>query len=64
MLVHIGRERGHKDGAAAHRFKERFGHWPSKSNVTPIRPDSEVIAWDRHCRIRYAKSMAKAGARV
>jgi superfamily II DNA or RNA helicase len=64
MLVHIGRERGHKDGAAAHRFKERFGHWPSKNNVTPIRPDSEVIAWDRHCRIKYAKSMQKEARRA
>jgi superfamily II DNA or RNA helicase len=62
MLLHITESRGNKPGAAAHRFKERFGHWPSQRHVTPIPPDSEVIAWDRHCRIRYAKAMQKAGA--
>lgn len=28
-LLAVGREKGHKDGAASHRFKEYFGHWPS-----------------------------------
>jgi superfamily II DNA or RNA helicase len=57
MLLYIGQYRGHKDGAAAHRFKDRFGHFPTWRHVTPISPDPEVIAWDRHCRIKYAKYM-------
>jgi DNA repair protein RadD len=61
-LLHIAQDRGHKPGAAAHRFKDRFGHWPDDRHVTPTPPDAEVIAWDRHCRIRYAKAMQKAGA--
>src|SRR5262249_15612572 len=64
MLLHITESRANKPGAAAHRFKERFGHWPTRRHVTPIPPDSEVIAWDRHCRIKYAKAMQKAGARA
>ena len=58
MLVWIARERGYKDGWAAHKFKEKFGGWPVDRSVLPIRPNAEVLAWDRHCRIRYAKSMA------
>jgi DNA repair protein RadD len=60
-LLHLCRERGHKDGAAAHRFKDRFGHWPHEQ-VAPQPPTAEVIAWDRHCRIRYAKRMQKAAS--
>jgi DNA repair protein RadD len=62
MLVHLCLERGHKLGAAAHRFKARFGHWPVDRSVSPLPPNAEVIAWDRHCRIRYAKRMQKAAS--
>ena len=62
MLVYIGIERGHKPGAAAHRYKDRFGDWPPYRYVLPLPPDAEVLAWDRHCRIRYAKRMQKEAA--
>jgi hypothetical protein len=62
MLVHLCIERGNKPGAAAHRFKDRFGHWPLDRHVEPLPADGEVLAWDRHCRIRYAKAMQKAAA--
>jgi hypothetical protein len=58
-LVHICIERGNKLGAAAHRFRERFGHWPVDRHIEPKPPTSEVIAWDRHCRIRYVKAIQK-----
>ncbi len=61
-LLHLALERGNKPGAAAHRFKAKFGHWPPDRFVTPKPPNAEVLAWDRHCRIRYAKALQKAAA--
>ena len=60
MLVGIAIERGNKLGAAAHRFLERFGHWPLDRHVEPLPPNPEAQAWDRHCRIKYAKARQKA----
>jgi DNA repair protein RadD len=60
-LLHLALERGNKPGAAAHRFKDRFGHWPDRG-ISPMPPTPEVVAWDRHCRIKYAKAMQKAAA--
>jgi superfamily II DNA or RNA helicase len=62
MLAHIGVEREYKPGWAAHKFREKFGAWPIDRNVVPIPPNAEVLAWDRHCRIRYAKSQQKRQA--
>jgi DNA repair protein RadD len=63
-LLHLAAERGNKPGAAAYRFKDKFGDWPPRrwSEYGPAEPTPEVIAWDRHCRIRFAKSMQKAQA--
>jgi superfamily II DNA or RNA helicase len=62
MLTYIALQRGNKPGAAAHRFKDRFGHWPLDYCVEPIPPNAEVLAWDRHCRIKFAKAMQKASS--
>ena len=56
-LVALCLQRGNKLGAAAHRFKEKFGHWPLDRTIEPVPPTPEVLAWDRHCRIKFAKSM-------
>jgi DNA repair protein RadD len=58
MLAHIAKERGYKPGWAAYKFKEKFGHWPLSRFVLPMKPNAEVIAWERHLRIKYAKSLA------
>ena len=62
MLLHLALSRGNKPGAAAHRFKAKFGHWPLDHYISPVPPNAEVTAWDRHCRIKFAKSMQKASA--
>ena len=62
MLAFIAQDRGYQPGWAAHKFKEKFGHWPERPVGVPIRPNAEVIAWERHCRIKYAKSMQKVAA--
>jgi DNA repair protein RadD len=62
-LVALCLQRGSKLGAAAHRFKAKFGHWPLDRIITPRPPSPEVVAWDRHCRIKFAKlQQAKAVA--
>jgi hypothetical protein len=57
-LAWIARERGYRPGWAAYKYKERFGSWPADRFVVPRRPSPEVLAWDRHCRIKFAKSIA------
>jgi hypothetical protein len=64
-LRRLCEERGIKPGAAAHRYKARFGQFPpwSWNNLAPIEPTTEVRRWDRQCTIRYAKGLEarKAG---
>jgi superfamily II DNA or RNA helicase len=60
QLAHIANERGYRPGWTAHKFKERFGHWPANDKVSPLMPDPEVSSWVRSRAIAYAKAMAKA----
>jgi DNA repair protein RadD len=57
MLAHIAIERDYKPGWAAHKFKEKFGAWPSwGARPQPIEPTPEVRSWVRSRQIAYAKS--------
>jgi len=62
MLLYIAGERGYQPGWAAHKFKEKFGAWPSWRFLDPLPPDDATRAWVRSRAIAYAKAMAKAGA--
>jgi DNA repair protein RadD len=62
MLLHIAAERGYQRGWAAHKFKEKFGGWPSWRYVDPLPPDDATRAWVRSRAIAYAKAMQKQGA--
>jgi ribosomal protein L37AE/L43A len=50
-----GRERGRKDGWAAHLYRRKFGVWPSK--ITPFMraPTPETLNYIKAMNIRYAK---------
>jgi superfamily II DNA or RNA helicase len=61
-MLWIVRERGNSEGAAAHRYREKFGVWPSKLLKVARPPSFEIEQFDRHCRIKFAKSKAKGGA--
>jgi superfamily II DNA or RNA helicase len=61
MFVHIAQQRGYKPGWAAHKYKEKFGVWPLRSQPTPQEPSSEVLSWIRSRNIAYAKAKHKAG---
>jgi hypothetical protein len=60
MLTHIAEERGYKPGWVAHKFKEKFGHWPDLPYRWPIEPSREVLSWVRSRAIAYAKRRAVA----
>jgi superfamily II DNA or RNA helicase len=57
QLLWIAGERGYKPGWAAHKFKEKFGHWPSFGSPEPMAPDEGTRSWVRSRQIRYAKAM-------
>lgn len=61
-LLWLAQERGRNEGWAAHRYREKFSVWPNKLLKMPRPPSLEVEQFDRHCRIRYAKSQEKARA--
>ena len=63
-LLHIAVSRGKNPRSAAHRYKEKFGVFPpwAWNDLGPEPPTREALAWDHHCRIRYAKSMQKVAA--
>jgi len=41
--------------------RARFGHWPEQRSVEPLTPSPEARAWERHCRIRFAKRRGANG---
>jgi hypothetical protein len=51
----IAQERGHKQGAAYHQYREKFGDSPPWRIVDPAPPTDEMRAYHRHLMIRYAK---------
>ena len=60
QLLWIGREKGYRDGWAAHKHREKFGDWPAACDAEPEAPDAAVRSWVRSRQIAYAKAMAKA----
>ena len=59
QLLYIANERGYQRGWAAHKYREKFGEWPSWRDVEPAMPDAAVRSWVRSRQIAYAKSQAK-----
>ena len=60
-LVHIARERRYQSGWYKNQYRERFGVWPRGLYEIPVRPDLDVIAFERHQRIKFAKSREAQG---
>jgi superfamily II DNA or RNA helicase len=57
-LVWIANSRGYKPGWTAHKYKEKFGEWPTRS-VEPTAPCAATISWVRSRQIAYAKSQSR-----
>ena len=62
MLLAIGQQRGWKTGAAAHRYRERFGVWPRDLIGVAKAPDLEVRNWVKARHIAFSKGKAKSSA--
>jgi DNA repair protein RadD len=60
-LAGVAAERGYQRGWIGHKYREKFGTWPSRRQITPIAPSKEVISWVRSRNIAYAKARAKVG---
>jgi superfamily II DNA or RNA helicase len=60
MFTHIAGERGYKGGWIAHKYREKFGHWPPNITPEPIAPTPEVRSWVRSRNIAFAKRRATA----
>jgi superfamily II DNA or RNA helicase len=57
-LLYVCQKKGHNPGWASHRFREKFGVWPSGLQDAP-EPSREVSGWLTHRNIARAKALAK-----
>lgn len=55
-FLHIAKERGYSEGWASHAYREKFGVWPRDLSKTPAEPTYAVKQYDKHRRIKWAKS--------
>jgi superfamily II DNA or RNA helicase len=62
QLRWIERNRGYRPGWTAHKFREKFGHWPANNHVEPMPPDDATLAWVRSRQIAYAKALERRSA--
>jgi DNA repair protein RadD len=53
--------RGYQRGWVAHKFKERFGHWPNGlEHLPPMKSTAAVTNWIKSRNIAWAKAKARA----
>jgi hypothetical protein len=62
MLTAIAAERGYQPGWVSHKYREKFGAWPTHRIVAPITPTAEVLSWVRSRAIAYAKAKQRGAA--
>lgn len=51
--------KNYSDGWIAHKFKAKYGEWPSGLALTPLEPSISFRGWIKNQNIRYAKGKAK-----
>ena len=57
-LLYYARQRGFKDGWAAHKYKEKFGVFPKGLQTTVKEPTTATLGWIKSRAIAFAKSRA------
>jgi hypothetical protein len=57
QLRAVQQMRGYKSGWAAHKFKDKFGHFPpwAYNDLAPAAPTDAVLSWVRSRNIAWAK---------
>jgi|SRR5580658_2595236 DNA repair protein RadD len=63
-FLQLAKERSRSEGWAAHRYREKFTVWPNQLQKVPGVVVKEVLDFDRHARIKFAKSKAKEAVHV
>jgi hypothetical protein len=58
-LVKIGRRKGYAPGWAAHKYREKFGAFPTLNHVPEREPTVEILNWVKSKQIAFAKSRAR-----
>jgi len=61
LLFHA-KEKGFSSGWAKHKYKEKFGSWPTGAKEIPIKSDT-VAGYIKHLNIKYAHSKKKNEAK-
>ena len=64
QLRSVQQTRGYKQGWAAHKFKDKFGHFPpwAYNDLPPAIPTDAVLRWVRSRQIAYAKALERGAA--
>jgi superfamily II DNA or RNA helicase len=63
MMKAYCRSKGYAEGAAAHRYKEKYHVWPNAmKDVLPIPPDREFMNWIAYRGIKWRKEQEKLKA--
>jgi DNA repair protein RadD len=60
-LIKISRQKGYKPGWAAHKFREKFGVWPTLNHPPEREPTVEIINWVKSRNIAFAKARQRYG---
>jgi DNA repair protein RadD len=62
-LVRIAKQKGYAKahGWAAHKFREKFGHWPTLNYPPEREPTVEILNWVRSRNIAFAKARQAHG---
>jgi DNA repair protein RadD len=56
QLKHFAVARGYKSGWIAHKYKEKFGHWPSGlDHLAPMPPSPATLGWIKSRQIAFAQ---------
>ena len=55
-LLGYCKERGWNTGAAAHKFKTKFGKWPRHPSAQAVTPGAEIRSWIRSQNIAWSRS--------
>jgi DNA repair protein RadD len=55
QLKFYAQDRGYKSGWIAHKYKEKFGHWPSGlDHLAPMPPSPATLGWIKSRQIAFA----------
>lgn len=58
-LLWIAAEKKYNGGWASHKFKEKFGDWPTFRHIAPMAPTDATRSWVRSRIIAFAKAREK-----